>query len=305
MSGKIFNSVYNDLEKLGKTSPGAFLSAYTTFRTGGPADILFEAAGEKEVCCAVSLLRESGTEYTVIGGGSNLLVSDSGIRGVVVRIADDNAAPVLSNGKVYASACVSKEMFINFAADNGFGGIEFMAGIPGTIGGGIFMNAGTFMGSFSDILASVKVLLADGTVDSVTMDEEISRYRKIYLPENCLILGGLFGLNEIENAQTVRDCVRDIIADRRVKHPMDYPSAGSVFKNPVGHSSWKLINDAGLKGFSIGGAKVSEKHTNFIINAGGATSADIYRLVKKVQERVFDSSGIMLETEIRLLGNFD
>lgn len=284
---------------------GAPLSAYTTFKTGGAADILFEAAGEDELCSAVSLIRESGIPLTVIGGGSNLLVSDSGIRGVVLRMASDQAVPVLSGGMIYASAGVSKEMFIGFAADHGFGGIEFMAGIPGAIGGGIFMNAGTNTGSFSDILVSVRVLLDDGTIQTLAMDDSLSRYRRMQLPERCIILGGFFRLPQSGDVQALKKSLDDIIRERHVKHPMEYPSAGSVFKNPEGHSSWKLINDAGLKGYSMGGAKVSEKHTNFIINAGGASSADIYRLVKHVQQRVFDNSGVMLETEIRLLGEFN
>jgi UDP-N-acetylmuramate dehydrogenase len=180
-----------------------------------------------------------------------------------------------------------------------------MAGIPGAVGGGIYMNAGTYMGSFSDILDSVKVLLHDGTVVNISMDRNESSYRKMDLPENSVILGGFFKLPEADDAGDLKKRIDEIISDRHTKHPMEYPSAGSVFKNPEGYSSWKLIDDAGLKGFSIGGAMVSGKHTNFIINAGGAVSSDIYRLVKHVQERVYGKSGVMLETEIRLMGEFD
>lgn len=305
MTAPAVNSIYNELEQLGRVYPGAPLSMYTTFKTGGPAELLFEAAGDDELCRAVSVIRESGVQFTVIGGGSNLLVSDRGLSGVVIRMADDSAEPVFAGDLLYAAAPVSKEFFIGFALDHGLGGVEFMAGIPGAMGGGIYMNAGTYMGSFSDILESVKVLLHDGTVVKIPMDRNSSRYRKMDLPENSIILGGFFKLPRAEDTGALRKRIDEIISDRHTKHPMEYPSAGSVFKNPEGYSSWKLIDDAGLKGFSIGGAKVSEKHTNFIINAGGAVSSDIYRLVKHVQERVYGKSGVMLETEIRLLGEFD
>lgn len=297
-------SLKNELESFGRVYSDVPLCAYTTFKTGGRADILFEPHGETELCRALPVIKGSGALRTIIGGGSNLLVSDSGLRGIVVRIAGD-ARPVISEGQIYASASVSKESFIDFALENSFGGIEFMAGIPGNIGGGIFMNAGTNMGSFSDILESVKVAHMDGTVELVKIDSSIHDYRRMDLPQESVILGGYFRLPAADDIYAVKKRVEDIIAERKMKHPMDFPSAGSVFKNPRGHSSWKLINDAGLKGYSIGGARISEKHTNFIINAGGALSDEIYRLIKHVQAAVYAATGIMLETEVRMLGKFD
>jgi len=297
--------LYDELSCLGSALLNEPLSAFTTFRTGGPAEILFEPAGEGELKAALGLINRAGVSLTVIGGGSNLLVSDEGIRGVVVRIASDGAAPVYSEGLVYADAGVSKENFIRFALDKGLGGVEFMAGVPGTVGGGIYMNAGTNMGSFSGILKNVRLLGPSGEISTVSAVDSISGYRSMALPEGSIILGGFFDLPRSADVPAVRKRVEEIIAGRWLKHPMEYPSAGSVFKNPEGHSSWKLINDSGLKGYSIGGAKVSEKHTNFIINTGSASSADIYRLVKHVQEKVYAGTGIMLETEIRLLGKFN
>lgn len=298
-------SLFRELEKLGSLFTGIPLDRFTTFRTGGIADMLFEPAGEQQMCDALQIMTGDGIPCTFIGGGSNLLVSDRGIRGVVVRICREDEKPVFSDGLVYAPAWVSKEMFISFAVGNSLGGVEFMAGIPGTIGGGIYMNAGTNTGCFSDILRAVKVARPGSGIETIRVDRSLQLYRENRLPADSVILGGYFGLPESANGESLKKCVDEIIRERYIKHPMDYPSAGSVFKNPEGSSSWKLINDAGLKGCRCGGAMVSEKHTNFIINTGGATSTDIYNLVKKVRQAVFESAGIMLETEIRLLGEFD
>lgn len=302
---KIDISVTKKLEKLGFIHSTIPLDQYTTFKTGGVADMLFEPAGEDQLCDALQLLRAEGVDCTFIGGGSNLLVSDRGIRGAVIRICRENSTPFFCDGMIYAPAWVHKEMFIRFAIENSLGGVEFMAGIPGTIGGGIYMNAGTNTGCFSDILRAVKIIRPGGTIETVETAGNHSLYRQNRLPLGSAILGGYFRLPATTDSASMKKNIDEIIADRYKKHPMDYPSAGSVFKNPEGHSSWQIINNAGLKGCRLGGAMVSEKHTNFIINTGGATSSDIYRLVKHVQQAVHNSTGIMLETEIRLLGDFD
>lgn len=297
-------AILQELSSLGNLREGVSMSSVTTFRTGGLADYLFEPFEEASVVSAVSLLRSENIEFHVIGGGSNLLVSDSGLRGVVIRLTDDNSGIYLDNGLIYASASVGKEKFIAGAIEKGFGGVEFMAGIPGAIGGGIFMNAGTYMGCFSDILRKIRISDYMGNIRELEVSCESSGYRHMDIPDNSIILGGFFSLPEAENPDVVRKSVDDIIADRWKKHPMEFPSAGSVFKNPEGLSSWKLINDSGLKGFCAGGAMVSEKHTNFIINTGNASSSDIHRLVKHIQETVYKHFSVNLETEIRFLGEF-
>lgn len=305
VSIKYTESLCRDLERLGSLRSRIPLDRFTTFRTGGIADLLFEPAGEDHLCDALQLLNGEGIPCTFIGGGSNLLVSDRGIRGAVIRICRENEKPVSCDDTIYAPAWVSKEMFISFAIANSLGGVEFMAGIPGTVGGGIYMNAGTNTGCFSDILRAVKIVRPGGGIETVEADTRHSLYRNNRLPQGSAILGGYFTLPPSDSSEAVKKSVDRIISERYIKHPMDYPSAGSVFKNPEGRSSWKLINDAGLKGCRLGGAMVSEKHTNFIINTGGATSADIFNLVKHVQQAVFASTGVTLETEIRLLGDFD
>lgn len=302
---KLFKeSVIKEISKSGKVQFNSPLSLCTTFKTGGFADLLIEPFTEDSISSIIPLLKEEGIPFCIIGGGSNLLISDKGLRGAVIKISGIENSFQISGEYIYAGAALSKERFISEAVSAGFGGVEFMAGIPGSIGGGIFMNAGTYMGSFSDILKKIRGVDYNGSVIEVDAESDISGYRMMSLPENTVITGGVFSLPESENAAETGKCVDDIISDRWKKHPMDYPSAGSVFKNPQGHSSWKLINDSGLKGCKIGGAMVSEKHTNFIINTGGALSCDIYNLIRHVQKTVYEKTGVELETEIKIMGEF-
>jgi UDP-N-acetylmuramate dehydrogenase len=205
---------------------------------------------------------------------------------------------------VYADASVRKEDFVSACLENGLEGVEFMAGIPGCIGGGIAMNAGTLMGSFSDILTDVDILDMKGEIKKIPVSREMSSYRRLHLPEYVAIMGGHFKLQRSADVRSAEMRVGEILKDREGKHPLEYPSAGSVFKNPEGHSSWKLINDAGLKGVRIGGACISAKHTNFIINECNATSSDIHRLIIHVQETVERKFGIHLEPEVKMIGEF-
>ncbi len=294
----------NELSAYGRLKVNFPLSLFTTFKTGGNADLIVEPFSEEFIGPVISLLRSEAVPVTVIGGGSNLLVSDMGLRGAVVRVAGLDESFRVDGDTVYAGAGMSKERFIAEATGAGFGGVEFMAGIPGAIGGGIFMNAGTYMGCFVDILTRITGVNSDGSVFEADTVQNISGYRKMGLPENMVITGAYFYLPRISDISGSQKVIDDIVADRWKKHPMEFPSAGSVFKNPEGFSSWKLINDCGLKGRSIGGAMVSEKHTNFIINRGSASSSDIYNLISEVRETVYKKTGIMLETEIKVLGEF-
>lgn len=300
----IAENLIKELACHGKVGLDVSLTSCTTFKTGGSADILIEPFNEDSMISIIPVLTRAGVPFYVIGGGSNLLISDKGLRGAVLKVSGAETDIDFSGDCIYAGAALSKEKFIHDVIDRGYGGVEFMAGIPGTIGGGIFMNAGTYMGSFSGILKRMKLISLSGSVYEVNVSEDISGYRKMSVPDDSVIAGGFFSLPLSENPGEVKKCVADIISDRWSKHPMDFPSAGSVFKNPEGLSSWKLINDSGLKGYRIGGAMVSEKHTNFIINTGSATSCDIFNLIKHIQETVYKASGIMLETEIKVLGQF-
>jgi UDP-N-acetylmuramate dehydrogenase len=305
---KIQHTVIDALSEWGEVREAEPLGRYTTYKTGGPADALVIPRTNESMPYIVALARDEGIPLTVIGGGSNLLVGDRGIEGIVIRICEDESRhaviSILENGTIYADAMAGKENLINFAIDSGFGGIEFMAGIPGCLGGGIVMNAGTYMGSFADILADVDVIDACGVKHVISIDKAMSSYRHMDIGEEIIITGARFRLPEADDRAAVRARVEEILADRRKKHPLDYPSAGSVFKNPDGHSSWKLINDAGLKGKTVGGASVSDLHTNFIININKATSRDIRDLIALVRETVYNKFGIHLEAEIKMVGLF-
>ncbi len=305
---RIPNRIIDALREWGEVKEAEPLRHYTTYKTGGPADALVIPRNNDSIPHIVTIAREEKTPLAVIGGGSNLLVGDLGIEGIVLRICEDESRhakiSVLDDGKVYCDAMASKESFIAFAIESGFCGVEFMAGIPGCIGGGIIMNAGTFMGSFAGILKDVDIVDSGGERRVIEIDQTMSSYRHMNIGEGVFITGARFMLAVADDRAAVRSRVEEILADRKNKHPLEYPSAGSVFKNPEGHSSWKLINDAGLKGKAVGGACVSDLHTNFIINVDNATSRDIRDLISLVRETVYKKFGIELETEIKMVGQF-
>ncbi len=296
--------IINGLSEFCRISSDVPLADYTTFRTGGSADLFIEPHDEKSAAEALRIITEVKMPLFIMGGGSNLLISDKGLRGAVLKLSDKSFKTLCTDETIYASAFIQKEDFMSEVIKAGYGGVEFMAGIPGTIGGGIFMNAGTYMGTFTDVVKKIRIALPGGEISEIEMNSELSTYRQMNIPGNSLILGAHFCLPLSDSRKKTAQSVHEIIEDRHQKHPMEYPSAGSVFKNPEGHSSWKLVNDSGLKGFSIGGAMISKKHTNFIINTGNATSRDIYRLIAHTQKTVNEKFGVALETEIKMVGQF-
>ncbi len=301
-------NIHDTLREFGTVRINENLSGYTTFKTGGIADILIYPKNIAAVDDIRQVALENKLPFTVIGHGSNLLISDRGIRGMVLRVSSDGIIPgeirEEADGRIFADAMVMKDDFISYAVDQGYGGVEFLAGLPGCMGGGIVMNAGTNLGWFSSILDEVILLDREGEARSLSVSEELMSYRHLDLKDGEIVLGGYYRLPRAESSEVVQLSIHEILTERKTKHPLDYPSAGSVFKNPDGYSSWRLIDEAGLKGKSIGGASVSDKHTNFIVNTGGAFSQDIYDLIQHVQDRVFEHSGQRLETEIRMLGEF-
>lgn len=284
------------------------MKQYTTFKTGGPADILVHPVTQDDMRAIAAIASENQIPLTVIGGGSNLLVGDGGIRGIVMRVAldDDDDKLIISSemGTIRADARVKKSTLVQYCIRQGLSGAEFMAGIPGCLGGGIVMNAGTNMGCFADILARVRYITSEGKMIDEVIDRANTGYRCMGLPEGSIVRSAVFSLVPVDNAQGLQHSVEQIIRERNQKHPVQFPSAGSVFKNPDGHASWKLINDAGLKGKSVGGAMVSDLHTNFIINTGNATSADIRNVIELVQDTVLKTYGIHLYPEVRMIGDF-
>lgn len=305
---KISRQVIQALSEWGQVRENEPLKNYTTFRTGGPADALVLPSDNNAVSRIVKIAAEGQIPLTVIGGGSNLLAGDYGVEGIVLRICENGGRKatmtVLEDGTLYIDAMAAKERFIAFAVGAGYGGVAFMAGIPGCIGGGIMMNAGTFMGTFSGIVRDVDCIDPAGEMRTLAINRAKSSYRNMNIGGENIITGARFVLEKTDDRDGELRKIGEVLADRKKKHPLDYPSAGSVFKNPEGHSSWKLINDAGLKGTMVGGACVSELHTNFIINLSNATSRDIRDLINKVRETVHKKFGIELEPEVKMIGKF-
>ncbi len=276
------------------------MSKHTTFRIGGPADFFVLPETEQELvnlCCA---LHKEGHPYTVIGNGSNLLVSDSGIEGVVV-CTENLSSVTQTENEIYACSGALLSSVASCATRASLSGLEFAAGIPGSTGGGIFMNAGAYGGELCDVIKFVRIL-KDGKVTDVNVSDCGFGYRKSVFQQNgAIILGASFALKPASQPE-ILEKVRDFASRRREKQPLEMPSAGSVFKRPEGHFAGKLIEDAGLRGFCCGGAGVSEKHCGFIVNNGGATAKDVIKLIQHIKKTVFDKFGVMLEEEIKLTG---
>lgn len=277
------------------------MSRHTTFRVGGPADLMYFPESEAQVCAALSEARGRGIPVLVMGNGSNMIVRDGGVRGLVI-VLGERFAEVRTEGTVLtAQAGASLAKVASAAQAAGLSGLEFASGIPGSLGGGCAMNAGAYGGQLSDVLLDARALL-DGEVRTLTREELEMGYRTtLPLREGGIVLSARFGLNPGDGA-AILATMRDLNSRRREKQPLNFPSAGSVFKRPEGHFAGALIEQAGLKGATVGGAQVSEKHAGFIVNIGEATAGDILALIEQVQCRVFEQHGVRLETEVRIIG---
>lgn len=282
---------------------GTLLSGYTTFRTGGPADVLVEPASEADLAAVLGALREENAPYIVLGNGSNVLVRDEGFRGVVVVIGAGLGGVEVDEGNavVRAGAGAMLGEVARAAARGSLSGLEFASGIPGSLGGGVFMNAGAYGGEMAQVVMSVRALMPDGRVCEFKADELDFAYRhSVFTKNGGVILSAVMQLEKGDAAQ-INETMKDLNRRRVEKQPLNYPSAGSTFKRPEGYFAGKLIQDAGCKGLSVGGALVSQKHSGFIVNTGNATSQDILDLIKLVQLRVKEEFGVDLETEVRII----
>ena len=281
------------------------MSGHTTFKTGGNADLLLLPRTEQQIIAALRLLYEYNMPHFFVGRGSNLLVSDDGIRGAVIKIADGfDRIHVSQDGVLTAQAGAPLHTVCMEAVCAGFGGLEFAGGIPGCLGGGVMMNAGAYGGELKDFVSSVDILTPDLEKKTMSHSEMEFGYRSsVAQKKGFLILGASFRLCTQEREACLAR-MNDFNSRRREKQPLTYPSAGSTFKRPKGAYAGTLIEQTGLKGFTIGGAQVSEKHAGFIINLGSATSRDIYELIDIVRKKVLDHTGILLEPEVKMLGEF-
>ena len=278
------------------------MSRHTTFRVGGPADYMYFPDSEEDLLNAIDCARRAETPCIIIGNGSNLVVRDGGIRGLVIVLGDAFAGIRAEDTRIIAQTGVSMAKTACFAQEHGLSGLEFASGIPGTLGGGCAMNAGAYGGQISDVLISARVLL-DGEIRTLSRDEMQMGYRTtLPLTRGGIVLSAIFELRRDDPAAILAR-MKDLNARRREKQPLNLPSAGSMFKRPEGHFAGALIQECGLKGARVGGAQVSEKHAGFVVNAGGATAADILNLVALVQRTVLERTGIALEMEPRVLGD--
>lgn len=277
------------------------MSRHTTFRVGGPADVMFFPDSSEQVASALALAKEENIPSIVIGNGSNLLVRDGGIRGLVIVLGEGMAAIARNGHVITAWAGASLARVASYAQAGGLSGLEFASGIPGTLGGGCAMNAGAYGGQISDVLLDAEVLL-DGRNQTLTCEQMQMGYRtSLPLSRGGVVCSARFQLTP-DDPNVISERMRELNARRREKQPLNLPSAGSTFKRPEGHFAGALIEQAGLKGCSVGGAQVSSKHAGFIVNTGGATAADILELMGLVQQKVLDRFGIMLEPEVRVIG---
>ena len=279
------------------------MSRHTTFRVGGPADFFVTPKAKEEVRDVIRICKEAGMPYYIIGNGSNLLVSDAGYRGVIVQIYKEMNEVKVEGDLVKAQAGALLSGIAAKALGAELSGFEFASGIPGTIGGACVMNAGAYGGEMKDVLESVTVLTGEGKIIELGRNELELGYRtSVIAKKGYIVLGAVLKL-ERGDGEKIKTYMDELKEKRVTKQPLEYPSAGSTFKRPEGYFAGNLIEDAGLRGFQVGGAQVSEKHCGFVINRDHATAADIMELMRQVQIRVKENSGVDLEPEVKRLGD--
>lgn len=278
------------------------MSEHTTFRIGGPADIYVIPDDADEVRDVIRACEEAGVRHFVLGYGSDLLVSDEGYRGVIVAIADDLVGVTVEGEEMTCQAGVGLKEASEMACELGLTGLEFACGIPGSVGGACFMNAGAYGSCVADVLKCARVLMPDGSQATIPAGELRLGYRASRVAdEGLVVLSATFSLRRGDQDR-IRAAMDDLTRRREGKQPLDLPSAGSTFKRPEGHFAGKLITDAGLCGYRVGGAAVSRKHAGFVVNVGDASAADVHAVIEHVQAEVERQFGVRLQPEVRFLG---
>jgi len=290
------------LEQLGCTYwENESMKEHTTFKVGGNADLFMKPTDSRQCAQILSFCYQEGLPLLYLGGGSNVIVHDFGIRGAVLCTNGLGDLELLDGCRIRCGAGVKLSRLCSFALEHSLSGLEFAWGIPGTAGGAVYMNAGAYDGCFKDVLESCEHITPAGQTEVLTADRVKLGYRtSIYQKNQNLITSMILQLKPGVR-EPIREKMDDLMNRRRDKQPLEYPSAGSTFKRPEGYFAGALIEQSGLKGASVGGAQVSEKHAGFIINTGNATASDILRLIEKVQQTVFDKTGVPLECEVRVL----
>ena len=279
------------------------MSKYTSFKTGGNADLLIIPASVDSLSQIIKKCKELKIKPFVMGNGSNLLVTDSGYKGVIIKIGSNlSSIKLLDENTIECESGVMMKALCNFALDNSLSGLEFAFGIPGNLGGAVYMNAGAYGGEMKDVLYSCTHIDSDGNIGNLTKDQlDLGYRRSAYTDNGYTIISATLKLQKGDKTE-IKEAMNDKLRRRKEKQPLEFPSAGSTFKRPEGYFAGALIEDCQLKGYTIGGAQVSEKHAGFVINRGGATSTDILNLIKHIQDTVFEKHGVKLETEVKIIG---
>lgn len=286
-----------------KRIENADMSEYTSFKAGGRADLLLIPESEEELIDVLKKAFLEGTDLLMLGNGSDTLVKDGGFRGTAIKLGDTFSDISVEGSEITAGSGALLSKVARTAADNSLTGLESLSGIPGSVGGAVFMNAGAYGGETKDVIKSVRAV-SRKTLEVITLDAEeldLSYRHSIFTETGDIIISAVFSL-EPGDKDEIEEKMKDYTERRNSKQPLQYPSAGSFFKRPEGYFAGKLIQDAGLKGLSVGGAQVSELHSGFIINTGGATATDIIELMHLVQNTVYDKFGVKLEPEVRIVG---
>lgn len=296
-----FVGLFNEFYDINDIKIDEKLSEYVNFKVGGPADILLIPNSKEQVIKSIKICKENNIPFYLIGNGSNILVRDGGFRGVVLSLK--NVKNIYVDGeKIEAECGVMLKEVSDKAIENSLTGFEFACGIPGTIGGAVFMNAGAYDGEISKAIESAEVIDENCNIIRLSREELDFGYRSsLVMKKGYTVLSAVFKL-EKGQVKTIKELIEDLTNKRESKQPLEYPSVGSTFKRPTGYFAGKLIQDAGLKGYSIGGAAVSEKHSGFVINKGNATAKDITDLIKHIQDEVKKQFGVDLHPEVRIIG---
>ena len=278
------------------------MASHTTFRIGGLADCFVQLENTEQLIKIQKYLSQVGVPFFILGNGSNLLVSDAGFRGVILQIGPKMNRVTVEGNVIVAQAGASMAQIARTAMEHELTGMEFASGIPGTIGGGVVMNAGAYGGELSQIVTQVNVVNNEGEIMELDNETMEFGYRTSTIRNNPFTVTEVILRLEKGDRQQIRERMEELAAKRREKQPLEYPSAGSTFKRPAEHYAGQLIMEAGLRGLQCGGAKVSDKHCGFVINTGNATAEDVRKLIREVQARVKDQFNVDLETEVLFLG---
>lgn len=280
----------------------ADMREYTSFKAGGRADLLLLPKDVNVLKAVLKLFADEGTEFMVMGNGTDILIKDGGYRGVIVKMGDAFAGIEANGNEIICGGGALLAAVSRRALAEGLTGMEFASGIPGSVGGAVFMNAGAYGGEMKDILDHVDVISGSGEERTISCEDLSLGYRQSVIQETGETVLRVVIRLEHGDKEEISARMKELGERRNEKQPVNYPSAGSFFKRPEGYFAGKLIQDSGLKGLSVGGAKVSELHSGFIINTGGATASDIVELMHLVQAKVMEDAGVMLEPEVRIIG---